>query len=222
MYYHLVSVVTKRRWDSIASWLIRVDQRNDMDWNTLEDCLSGRTRNEKIGQQPRLASEASVQMARRPRVKQVSSSDQPLIQIADLFAGLAAFSWNNRQEYRNWKIEAQQVRHGQQSMFSGMGNIQISNSARFKHEVLDHISGMELPGVAMDKENNEGLRTFGPTKNRINFWLYIPQREGDKAPTRQLLNYRPDQSRRYLNKTNLVLLTATSEHRKYPVGPLSS
>ena len=197
MYYHLVSVVTKKRWDLVASWLIRVDQRNDMDWNTLEDCLSGRTRSEKVGQQPKLANKTSARMVRPPRIKQVSSSDQPLIQIADLFAGLAAFSWNNRQEYRNWKMGEQQVRHGQQSMFSDMGNTQTSNSVRFKHEVLDHIASMELPGVAMNEENNEGLRTFRPTKNRINFWLYIPQREGDKAPTRQLLNCRPDQRRRY-------------------------
>ena len=200
MYYHLVSVVTKKRWDSIASWIIRVDQRNDMDWNTLEDCLSGRTRSEKIGQQPKLANKASAQKTRPPRVKQASSSNQPLIQIADLFAGLAAFSWNSRQEYHNWKTEEQQVRHGQQSMFPGTGDIQISKSVRFKHEVLDHIVSMELSGVTMDTENNEGLRTFRPTKNRINFWLYIPQREGDKAPTRQLLNYRSDQSRRYLTK----------------------
>ena len=39
MYYHLLINVVERRWARSARWEMRPDERTDMDWNTLEDCL---------------------------------------------------------------------------------------------------------------------------------------------------------------------------------------
>lgn len=182
MYYHLIANVINDRWNAVGSWLLMADERTDMDWMTLGDCLSGRRRRDKTALQRRLKDFAPpIRTASPPHVEQVSSSEQPLVQVADLFAGLAAFSWNQSRAHHGWIEVGIQTRSGQQNMFPDLAGGEVSNNARFKHEVLDHFAGTQLPGVAMKTEIGEGLRTFGPS-NSINFWRYEPKRMSDKAP----------------------------------------
>ncbi len=47
MYYHLISDTAKNRWPTDASWLYCVDERTDVDWDALQQCLAGRTRKER-------------------------------------------------------------------------------------------------------------------------------------------------------------------------------
>ena len=183
MYYHLISNVINLRWHAGASWLLRADERTDMDWETLESCLRGRTRKQKTAAQRRLGGVLPPRTPAPPRVEEASSSTNPLVQVADMFAGLAAFSWNQSAEHRRWKEVERGARAGQQNMFAGLGLGDGSKSAQFKHEVLDHIVGLSLPGVVMKAGEQEGLRTFGP-QNRLNFWHYEPQRIDDTAPRR--------------------------------------
>ena len=185
MYYHLMSNAINLRWNAAGFWLVNADERNDMDWQTLEDCLHGRTKREKTAQQQWFPDLSPVRTARLPRVVQVSSSDQPLVQVADLFAGLATFSWNQSTDHRSWKQVGQEIQAGQQNMFSSLGTGTVSNSAMFKHEVLDHVTGLRLSGVAMKAHDGEGLRTYGP-KNAINFWSYEPRHASDKAPRKNI------------------------------------
>ncbi len=176
-----MSNVINYRWKAAGFWLMQTDERNDMDWETLEDCLHGRTRREKTARQEWFPDLAQLRTVRLPRVTQVSSSDQPLVQVADLFAGLATFSWNQSEDHSSWRQVGQKIQAGQQNMFSSLGVGDVSKSAHFKHEVLDHLVSLRLSGVAMKTQNGEGLRTYGP-KNSINFWKYEPKRKSDKAP----------------------------------------
>ena len=181
MYYHLMRNVVERRWPDATGWLMSLDERTDMDWGTLEDCLRGRSRKEKMANEPPLVSLRGTARQRPPRVRQVRSPDEPLVQLADLFAGLGAFSWNMREEHHAWQAVQTERDRGQLSLDFGLQGAEVSNSARFKHEVLSHFTGIRTPGVVLKKD--EGLRTYGP-KNSINFWLYEPHRASDKAPQR--------------------------------------
>ena len=181
MYYHLMSNVISLRWNAVGTWLMRADERTDTDWETLEDCLRGRTRREKTAAQRQFGELVPLRTAVPPKVEQVSSSNHPLIQVADAFTGLAAFSWNQSAGHRTWKEVAHPAQSGQQNMFSSLGLGDISKSAQFKHDALDHVVGLNLVGVVMKTREGQGLRTFGPT-NRINFWMYEPRRLEDTAP----------------------------------------
>ena len=70
---------------------------------------------------------------------------------------------------------------GQQTMFSGLGQVKISKSASYKHELLHHFASSNARFVQMKGQMAEGLRTYRPD-SLINFWFYVPQHLNDKAP----------------------------------------
>ena len=145
MYYHLLSNVIAMRWPSTALWKFGVDERTDMNWKELVDCLSGQTRREWSTMQ-RTLSPAAVRPRRMPpKIEQISSSEQPVVQVADLFAGLGAFSWNRREQHHQWMVTELPLSFGQQTMFSGLSQIKISRSAKYKHELLHHFASLSRP-----------------------------------------------------------------------------
>lgn len=183
MYYQLMRNVIERRWPDASSWSMSVDERTDMDWGMLTDCLAGRSRKAKTAYEPILFSSSRTGSGRWIHLTEVSSTEYPLVQVADLFAGLAAFSWNRSAEHRSWKQFQREMSAGQRDMFAHLGGTSIANNAKPKHQVLERLMSLRPRGVAMRSEMDEGLRTYGPS-NRINFWPYEPQRVADKAPQR--------------------------------------
>ena len=178
MYYHLMANVMRDRWPRDASWIQHVDERTDIDWTELEQCLAGRTRREREEAQAELISNTATY---RPSliVEQASSDEHVLIQAADLFAGMAAFSWNEARRHVEW--ETRQV--GQLRLMPHCTEVPVSKSASPKHEVLERLAASGLSYVSLKAADGEGLRTYGPA-HPINFWKYIPQGEFDKAPLR--------------------------------------
>ncbi len=84
MYYHLMANVMRDRWPRDALWIQHVDERTDIDWTELEQCLAGRTRKERGVSQ---AEFFESKCKRSPNVEQASSSEHVLIQVADLSGG---------------------------------------------------------------------------------------------------------------------------------------
>ncbi len=178
MYYHLMANVMRDRWPRDASWIQHVDKRTDIDWAELEQCLAGRTRKEREGAQAEfIASTATYRPP--PIVEQASSDEHVLIQTADLFAGMAAFSWNAVQSHGEWVTR----QSGQLRLMPQCTDVSVSKSASPKHEVLERLASNRLSSVSLKAADGEGLRTYGPD-HPINFWKYIPQGEFDKAPLR--------------------------------------
>jgi len=180
MYYHLVVNVVERRWPRCSTWKICPDSREDTDWKPLERSLQYPSRNMKAS--TRLLPDQCSQphASARLRVTPGNPQKQPLIQIADLFAGMAVFSWSEHAKYENWKTRES----GQQSMFGEASELKFSSSQAYKARVLqcfdvEHL--IRLHGVTHCR--GEGLRTRDPSAP-INFWMYVPQHEDDKAPRR--------------------------------------
>ena len=48
MYYHLSEQLISLH--AVGTWLMRADERTDTDWETLEDCLRGRTLDRRAAQ----------------------------------------------------------------------------------------------------------------------------------------------------------------------------
>lgn len=179
MYYHLMIKVIEDRWPK-AAWIISPDERTDMDWAELERCLSYPSRQAKESEQFVLNEQFHV-TSDPPQIVP-GTSHYPMIQVADLFAGLASFSWNEYSVHRAWKLR----QNGQQDMFAGLYE-PPSKSAEYKHRALNYLKQlhiMRLTSADRKKYEQQEKGLITRPGERINFWLYMPQRDDDKAPTR--------------------------------------
>ena len=179
MYYHLLANVTEKRWPGGSIWEICPDERTDMNWQTLEDCLRHPSRKTRTSGQfridPKVATRSSV-----ISVNQVTSSARPLVQVADLFAGLAAFSWNSRSAYEQWLL--QESGQAKLNLFGDNEPTILSPGETYKAralQCLDDINRNMRLGIRYSP--NDGLRSSAPIKP-LNFWFYRPQSPEDKAP----------------------------------------
>lgn len=120
-------------------------------------------------------------------IRPISSVSNPLLQLADLFAGLAVFSWTHYNTFKQW----QEKQKGQLILFSSdndkklVENKNISRSLQERCLVLSSFNGIcKAKKLGVSLETRKGLWTPNP-ENPINFWLYEPQHPLDKAPTRR-------------------------------------
>ncbi|ABY35032.1 MAG TPA: DUF3800 domain-containing protein [Chloroflexus aurantiacus] len=185
MYYHLFRNVMRARWPNNAVWRLHPDEHTGFDWKTIQDCLKAKSVTFKEehplfsgGFRVRLHQEFGIE-----EIRQVSSQQHLLLQIADLFAGLAVFSYEKYEKYEQWI-------NTQSSQLTLFGNEQHSanesptRSENERFQVLktfdDRCKQLKL-GVSL--KSNRGLRTPDPN-NPINFWMYEPQHPEDRAPVK--------------------------------------
>ena len=119
-------------------------------------------------------------------VREAVSSEAPMIQIADVFAGLGAFSRMKSHSFHPWKTR----KSGQQTLL-GFDHIlpedPKSKVVECRFQLLESVDDLlhkhDMP-VILDP--NQGLRTKNPNSKNcyINFWQYTPQGAYDKAPAR--------------------------------------
>lgn len=175
MFFHLLSGSMKRRPKS-AKWDIRPDQRNGIDWNTIHDCLSAKGRQQGFHHnlfgfffsEPHYSIESFMEQC---------SKAEPLIQVADLFSGLAVFSKDSYSGYSQWKQQKAP------SLFEEE-NILFTNRESYRFKLLDLFNNRCKAGkYGVGLDSKQCLFTYDPN-NPINFWHYEPQHDNDKAPIR--------------------------------------
>jgi len=182
MYYHLFRNVLRLRWPDGAVWRLYPDEHTAMDWESMEDYLSAVS--------VRIETERSLLTKGRFRFRirqefgiddivPSKSRERPLLQLADLFAGLAVFSREKFDAYQVW------LSSSQNSLFENeISNSDPSHGDRERFQVLrmlDRECKQRRIGVSL--KTKCGLWTPNP-EYPINFWIYEPQHEEDKAPTR--------------------------------------
>jgi len=185
MYFHLFRNVMGRRWPDDAIWRFYPDEQTSIDWESVRVFLARAS--------SRFEPEINIFhnqpfrwiLRRYFHIEQIIegiSAKQPLLQLADLFAGMAVFSYTKYAAYEAWLHTVSPT----QPLFpveNGIGNT-FSNGDIEKFTILKYF-GQECKkhklGVSL--KSNRGLRTPNPA-NPINFWLYQPQHPMDRAPTR--------------------------------------
>lgn len=179
MFFHLLKNAMCRR-ELNAEWELLPDEKLDVDWVTVRDCLQSAGRWKAYFEHPLLNEAFSEQFFRLARLRTVRSCDEPACQVADLFAGLAAFSRTMAHQYREWRTATAP----QQDLLSQSVSPTTSNSERERFAVLDHFAercrAMTL-GVSL---RTKGYLLTPNPENPINFWHYQPQHALDRAPTR--------------------------------------
>jgi hypothetical protein len=174
MYFHLLRNVLDTRWADGLHWALLPDERTDLDWTEASRVLMGcgtKTVLNATGPVGRLPS-LVLRLRHSFTVEKVLPSPSkglPLLQLADLFAGLTAYSHNSHDRFRRWRAKHQ-----------------VAGTHQERSIVLQHLLGRggELR-LGIDLEQRQGLWTPAPSKP-INFWCYTPKHPADKAPVRLL------------------------------------
>jgi len=179
MFFHLHKNLMARR-ESGAKWHLRPDERVDIDWTTIEDCLGSVGKWRRLFDLPLLSESFSECFFNVSTLKQVASKNTPLSQMADLFAGMVPYT----RERSTLMTQLQAEQTGQQSFFEQDLPQTSSNADRDRFLVINHLharcSNLGL-GVSFTTEGY--LKTWNP-KQPINFWHYVSQYADDKAPTK--------------------------------------
>lgn len=184
MYYHLFRNVLRSRWPNDAVWGLYPDEHTAMDWETVKDCLDARSANIEIEQSLFTRSTFRTRLEREFSIEEINASksgEHVLLQLADLFAGLAVFSKDKYDDYQSWLKAASP----QQLLFkedAEVPNPSLSSKERFPVlKAFYEACKQRKLGVSLRKKC--GLWTPDP-KKPINFWLYEPQHPEDKAPSK--------------------------------------
>jgi hypothetical protein len=185
MYYHLFQNVMQARWPKSAVWRFHPDEHTAIDWETMGNCLQSVS--VSVGVEGSLLNGGGLklQLRREFSIAEIApaiSADAPVVQLADLFAGLAAFSRAKYDEFAQWKTE-----HGPELQFwqpgeSAQGTISAIAQERFV--VLERFNNRcKAKKLGVSLTTKRGLWTPRP-QDPLNFWVYQPQHELDKAPRR--------------------------------------
>lgn len=157
-----------------------------MDWETVQDCLDNvstyiqaeRPLLANRGFRIRLQQDFGLE-----EIRPVSSGEHPLLQVADLFAGMAVFSRDKFRDYKAWLPTAR----GQYHLLAGDKDYTVAPSriTEQRFQVLqEFVSLCKKRKLGVSLQTQGGLWTPKP-ENPLNFWLYEAQRPLDKAPRRR-------------------------------------
>jgi hypothetical protein len=180
MYHHLMKNVL-RRYPTGCTWKLYPDEQDSIDWERVHDFLDGAGTRSRFRQNVG-ALTYRLRFEKDFRVVQIvpsKSKVEPLIQVADLLAGMAAFSRTHIETYRRWKEREsgqENLFEKEEQTFTGVEREKCAVLSDFRHRCHRYA----LP-VSLNSTN--GLRTRDPGI-ALNFWHYEPQRQADKASTR--------------------------------------
>ena len=179
MSYQLYRSVIRRR-NQTARWHLRRDRMNS-DGATIVDCLNstGAWSNRYQIVLSELREQVSLRVA---SWQEVDSVEAPLVQVADLMAGMAAYSRTKATVMRTLIDE----NAGQGSLFSADDSGRSTPSARDRgrFRVVSHLyEQCKSRRLGVSFLPDGFLRTGNPN-GPINFWHYEPQGSWDKAPVK--------------------------------------
>ena len=184
MYYHLIHNVLKRRWPDNARWLICPDSQKQIDWLTMERCLAWKSWAVEINLFDQLGNPDFQKYYCIEEIREVCSKTNLLIQLADLFAGLGAYSYLAFNKYQRWKQRQEGPLLAFEASETDVGEAELSSSDHERLPILDYIRNEAAKyGLQLSLDSSGGLSTKNPART-LNFWLYRSQRKDDRAPIR--------------------------------------
>lgn len=183
MYYHNMKVVLKD-WNVNTEWEFYPDEFTQINWH---DDIVKYIENTNFKPNNKFQLELfevfnGMSFPTIRNTKELVSTAYPIIQLADLYAGLIRTS---RKESECFNQFYQNKKNGlQMSLFGVEPQLKISNSLRPKFEVMCHFKEVsDKYKFGINFSDCKYFKTFH-SHNNINIWHYIPQGEHDKAPTK--------------------------------------
>lgn len=180
MYYWLLKTVMDKRWPRSTLWDIHPDEHTEIDWATMFDVVGYPRRLDLSG---RLLPDDDIRRlhtrSKLRTLRPVESRAVPVVQLADLFAGIAVFSWKDQIAFGEWCREVDP----QQSLLGAVGSQKRKTIQVNRCEVLRHLLSRAKQASLGVGVSAGGLRTLPPSRP-LSFWKWEPQRSEDRAPVR--------------------------------------
>ncbi len=95
MYYHLFKYVLRERWPDGSIWELRPDENTALKWNSVQDFLEYASSKTEMRRDLFTKGKFILRLKKEFRIEKITPSKshkEPLIQLADLFAGLSVYS----------------------------------------------------------------------------------------------------------------------------------
>ena len=154
-----------------------------MDWDRLKQFLDG----QPLGlARPNIIqfieSTDDVNWLTITQVSSSNSKEEPLIQLADLFAGIGRFSRETSQTCLRW-LEAE-GRKNQLPLLEPILEVETNRAEQNRFKLIGNLHSLckqRRLGVSL---SYRGYLWTPRPGNPINFWHYQPQHENDRAPVR--------------------------------------
>ena len=166
MYYWALKTTLSQKWPPTATWDVRVDQQSAVDWDFLRRLVDPPAREVSIARADDHLVVEPIERFSIGSMSQCVSHSEPLVQLADLFAGVSGFSREHARRQQRWA-------RGQQEELLGVDRDPNSRAhrARFKfmRELKSALKTQELD-VRLWRD---GFVTLDPAVP-INFWHWKP------------------------------------------------
>lgn len=179
MYHHLFRNVLLNRWNDCGHWHLFPDEHMGIQWHEVHGFLE--KKNERVRISQNMFAENGLSFELRSfgihKITPKKSHEEPLVQVADLFAGMGVYSRQEYDTYEKWLIDSAP----QLDFIKGDANIYNSTDCERFYVLKEFDRKCKLAKLGVSLKTNRGLRSLNP-KSRLNFWWYEPQHEDDKAP----------------------------------------
>jgi hypothetical protein len=182
MYYRVV-VCAARQWGA-EGWSLRPDAGSQVNWAEMREVLRKTRMSRKSDAIPLWDDMGGGLKIVVESIEPTDSESEALVQLADLMAGLARFSCEERNACVGWLANWGRRREGQMGLDwdAGVDEETAARKNRFRLVGALHAAcGKKKLGVSLSAR--QCLWTPRAT-NPINFWHYAPQGANDRAPTR--------------------------------------
>lgn len=171
MHYHLLVNVV-RRYPKNINWLYYPDEDIGKNYAGITDVVGTAANSQKFYELAleKLAGEYIIHFQ-----GELDSKNSKLIQITDMFAGLAAFSYNNYGDYTDWKKNTTGALSFEFAQ-SDVENNRIARKQHAKFQLLDEINNRcKKFNPKHSLKRKCGLCSFDPDYG-LNFWLWDKDR----------------------------------------------
>jgi hypothetical protein len=184
MYYKALNHAA-RTWKQ-QNWNFYPDENSAVNWASVENVLNNTRMFSDKAENPKLIEiEAANPFFRFDSIAPTISHLEPLIQLADLFAGMGAFCSEEGVNCLEW-INI----YGNKDQLSFTDLLEVntlsetSKSKQSKYQVIgEFYQTCKRNRLGVSLRSNKCLTTHNPSYP-INFWNYEPQHEYDRAPTK--------------------------------------
>jgi hypothetical protein len=184
LYYHLLSDIIGR-WLT-DYWYVILDRDEKVDFNILRDCLNNRCSVIEPGQFPEIIVSTSL-LADLDNVKGIIEADsegEPLLQVADLFAGIGRYSCEHGDECCRWlATEGNPDQIPLPNLTESMDiSRDYSKSKKCRFQLISEVNKVcKRHRLGVSLKTKKRLWTPSPI-HPVNFWFYRPQGDYDRAP----------------------------------------
>jgi hypothetical protein len=186
MYHHLMKVVLRDRWPDDSTWKLFPDEQDAVDWEQVGEILGHTGTTLTVNHDLFTGGEFNLVLKTDFAIHEVqpsSSRQVPLVQLADLFAGLSAFS---RTEYDTYERFIASPKHQETlPLFASLTEASFTNSQTERCRVLVEFNRLcKERKLGVSLKTKRGLYTH-TSKPPITFWWWTPQHDLDRAPVKQ-------------------------------------